>query len=1410
MKIVNYDGKAPYTFAVLTNGNDFMAVPKRDDTDSVDAAYRECIETDPMNPYDDATDKPKDNADGDRVAAICYVSNVGMSYEIVITSYINGEKALTIKVPYSHQEKLLIYPEAYRQTEALPLSDYVLVDGKLGGRWVWNYATQSEGESKAYEHLLPWITLDEQSRLTSYASSDKYPAVFKYPAAASTGLAGGETIEKPDTTPKNWVMPTVSTAAQNGSIRMNGTNGKTIQIYYNSKWNTLNKDNSTVYYNGSTTYPTVAGKYTVTVDYKGTGTYVKPTDANPNPVNIMPRYGMVVGEITIGDFTEKNQSAPERLNVSIDTYDSSKHTVKVILEAQNDEGRWSSSWQIVSNVVCYGYSTGSSDQIVWKTGEAGKAMIFDLPVGESYYFYCYIPGYIDTIGAVHNASDVVIGNYNMHLYSATTTPSGNGKYYMMNSSGYAAGSDLKTSDYGTITNSLFYSTSSMPGNSYQWTLSGNGNTWTFKNSSGNYLGITQTKDSTPSKEYPYTYAETTSGSSQTLNVNSDGIVSYTFYRDRYEKKEETTGSGCNAETRTWWDVAEQNLPYTHYLQIGNSKLEDTTSSSSAFYFVEAPDLTYSSALEKTEAAEQIVNPFYTVEGFTVESDTNVINEVNAKLGQIQSGLTATSLTANGQTVTNTLNPGTYMLRGTTSDGKQIVPFKVTVKKAVLDDTLSVTAERNGDQDHEMKATGSGWHGENGGIRYFAYQFDGDTYWDYSESTAAECSVVFMVDYKIPYSVWVEESGTWAYEAGPKSDTVLYSITAKPVDTDGWVPTDFVYSFDEEGNVRWHAIPDGITVDQITNLVYRYENPETGTASAWTTDATHEYNSYGVTVAGSQYEDVANAFEIGPPLAVTNVNGHCTSMVKGSSLYFMGEGNSLNTFGNSVFLYTDLLVLKNNITGGGQVWLDTYSNNKTHVLLFAVNDIKMAEDTPVFKAQTFYLIPAGDNGIDLYGISPAEAETYYKGHINYESLAGGDDTLRNVRPLYQNQGYPAPNMDIAFANSNQLGAIRNSEDLNGAETSGTGGGMGWTIDGVLQGSASSNNSSYVVCAYVSDVSSANSISYGANRIMIAAKEDDVREVLSVPVSVTFTTRYLSIDAHTIEQDGSAGAITLKNLGKSQSFIDSIKGWLGVGHVESRTLQIDYEQAATLRYSGGGERRIPRQVYRYDHNTNIFGDGTLEHEIMVEYTTEEINSWFTGGLGGFLTGSTVAILDRYITIGAEETGGTLSIPTNLWNNTTLSIYSNYIHFGKDLKTTDLSEGKIIINCQENGYTTGDYLVYFKSSADSYSGTLLYFAADTTFITSRDWRGNETKVTIDEGFYYIYATSSGTDLTKLATDLYTGEDLSQNTSKKPFRVDPDSLDDYSVYIRRDGGISSAYVETVLENTGSLGAYFGKAEVE
>ena len=129
--------KIPYTFAVTGDLNGgFQAVAKWNDTGiSVRGEYSALV-TSP-----DSLNDRKDYPTSDSVRAICAVEpnheNPNI-YDIVITTYHNCEKGMTYTATFTPKGSLLIHPEAYKQNQALPLSDFVVVDGKMGPNTVWN------------------------------------------------------------------------------------------------------------------------------------------------------------------------------------------------------------------------------------------------------------------------------------------------------------------------------------------------------------------------------------------------------------------------------------------------------------------------------------------------------------------------------------------------------------------------------------------------------------------------------------------------------------------------------------------------------------------------------------------------------------------------------------------------------------------------------------------------------------------------------------------------------------------------------------------------------------------------------------------------------------------------------------------------------------------------------------------------------------------------------------------------------------------------------------------------------------------------------------------------------------------------------------------------------------------------
>lgn len=253
-------------------------------------------------------------------------------------------------------------------------------------------------------------------------------------------------------------------------------------------------------------------------------------------------------------------------------------------------------------------------------------------------------------------------------------------------------------------------------------------------------------------------------------------------------------------------------------------------------------------------------------------------------------------------------------------------------------------------------------------------------------------------------------------------------------------------------------------------------------------------------------------------------------------------------------------------------------------------------------------------------------------------------------------------------------------------------------------------------------------------------------------------------------------------------------------------MDYERATLIVKQDGSERPVRPQIYRYNDGTDIFSVSD-ELNLMAKYSVDEIEDWFE------FFGTTLTMVDRYVWLTGEGTDGKLGADTFL--GATLNSYSNYIYvdeYVREISVTGLISGGLVINTQENGYTEKEYLGLFRNNtAESYSGTLIYFANDITIKTTEYILviPYTNTYTLPKGFYYIYAKDGGTGVTKLATDLFTGSDLNENTQKKPYKVDEATLEQYSIYINRDGTLSNAYVDTGLydDNNATTGGFYGGA---
>lgn len=567
------------------------------------------------------------------------------------------------------------------------------------------------------------------------------------------------------------------------------------------------------------------------------------------------------------------------------------------------------------------------------------------------------------------------------------------------------------------------------------------------------------------------------------------------------------------------------------------------------------------------------------------------------------------------------------------------------------------------------------------------------------------------------------------------------------------------------------------------------------------------------------------------------NDHQSSIMMGSSLYFMGRNGSIQPKGNTIYLYTDLIVLRHDIDGTGSVIINpyslepnTYDPNDTapDTLLFAVNDIKNASGKVVFEALTFYRIPAGK---DINNITASEASNlYHQCIVNYNK---GEDEQKDkefdskfdkLKLILRSEDYPEINMDIAYIDR------ENNADKVDAETGKpsneqlahiiSGETIDWLDDGVMHNRNDKNygnkyhqndiydsmNRQFVVCAYIVEVNDV-SIDRTANRILIAsALQDDgtnkQTRVLTVPNHLSFTCRYFSVYADKITQ-GQSGSMTIKSLGRDPDLINTFKKILGLSSYFSRSLQVDFELFTTIQpYNSSPTEPIPAQIYRIDADSwDVFSKFNQDTSLMVQYTHDEIRKALNGA------SNEIDIVDRYISL---TPNGVNALKMDSWGSNKLNIYSNYIYidsgitgysFRYELMTALISSCDLIINSQERGYKSEYINFFYANSAETYTGTIIYIKDGITITKyytflgiGAEWATESFQ--IPAGFYFIPATPDGTSIAKL-TDL----GAENNTEKKPWAIDPEDLDDYSIYIKEDGTMSNAYVDTGLIGNGDLG---------
>lgn len=1346
--------RPPYTFAVVqANDGTYAAIPRYSGA-TINSAYSGIVTYDAL---DSRKDVPNSTTGG-HVAAICAVelqTNSNSTYDIVINTFHDGEKGMSYKASFRQRGSLLIYPESYRQTQALPLSDFVLVDGKLGANRVWDSTiTMSKVNSikngnaslsSVTETLLPWILEDEQNAQPGYASSGEYPAVFKTTAhaAVSTGGVVGDPIDNPVYTTDLWIRPMQGSA---GNVLISTTNSKV----------TVKIDDIDVtsqcrfYYNGvegSSAFPTATGKYRISVDYPGTG-----AEYTKDVINILPCYGIDGGTITVGTATGTHSNPSPAISNII--YNS---------------GSFNVTFSDAS--LIYGYCTAEdTGTMVWNAATGDT--IENLRDDKTYYFYGYKPASLSDEGIYYKPSVAIYAGV-VYPYKAVDSLVSGKQYLVVNDAGYAMKDNVTIEDwygyykrevhslqvtnvvgaFGTINAGVF---TAIPDKSLLWTMERGDSGWSF----GQY-------------NYDENYYLTLDAQARRSGYNNYYLSNFSSKLDNNRDQSFVIAGNTASETltrRTSWLEGRVDVTGTVYLNIDNDKVTASETAKN-IYFVALPDSAPFTTYTIADKSSLQVSDFAANPGSTAVSLID---------SQLPENVSAATLYFNGTAITGstTLAPGSYQVSGITNDGRIILPLTVTVGKYAPSGTLSVSAQSAAENDCLVTITGSGWN-SNSGIRYLGYKGETDT--DFRWFATTESSVTVCIPYG-KYTIAAAESGTISHSARA-AVTTDFTLNAALIDLPEDAKEQFQYTF-VDGAVVWYKLPENVTPNKLTMV---YGAPGEGDSINWSFDISADTRFYGVLIAGTDYKDLTSVFQLPPRIGITNENGHTSSMVRGSSLYFMSSGKSINTHGNNIYLYTDLLVLRNSPEGGGEIIVAPYTSGKK-TLVFAVNEIVLSSGVSL-AAKNFYLIP---EDVNLYNLNAGDLASiddggYRVGAIDYDA-ADGTDTMYRVKQLFRFNGYPEPNMDVAYASDAQLNRIVSGETI------------GWTSDGELNGTDSNTNESYVVCPYITNISRAESLK--ANRVLIAAKTaDGSSATLSVPYNVIFTTRYLSVDAETIQQIGNV-AFTIKNLTKDPTFLSI----LGFSKYESRSLQMDYERATLIVKQDGSERPVRPQIYRYNDGTDIFSVSD-ELNLMAKYSVDEIEDWFE------FFGTTLTMVDRYVWLTGEGTDGKLGADTFL--GATLNSYSNYIYvdeYVREISVTGLISGGLVINTQENGYTEKEYLGLFRNNtAESYSGTLIYFANDITIKTTEYILviPYTNTYTLPKGFYYIYAKDGGTGVTKLATDLFTGSDLNENTQKKPYKVDEATLEQYSIYINRDGTLSNAYVDTGLydDNNATTGGFYGGA---
>lgn len=1368
--------KLPYTFAVTGDLDEgFTVVPKRL-SGSVTDDYKALVNS-------DALDDRKDEARSSDVVAICAVEPVGKNYQIVITTWHDCDKDQTYTATFSPAGSLRIFPESYGAKQALPLSDFVVVDGQLGKYTMWNSDIKGKNWtdlSSITETLLPWILDNSPEWSDRYANSGEYPAVFKTTANAALSDENsfiGEVLTDGEMTDEVWIEPVAvrkdADNKQPGNIWYDPAND---QIRMQGLDGIINITNATIYHNGTQMVPStkLKGTYQISIDYPGTGEYVE------GGLNILPVKGLQLPdlkEITGTSYTHTLTQEEKQLGVGI-------QKVEVLNPDKKPTGEYTLTATLTNipkdskNLLFGCLESGGS--VVWS-----RSPVFEnLTLGKDYFFYVCRPASIED-GVFYSASEVAkVGMIYKPEY-VTTMQAGTFLITTTNEDKYLSNASTLTSF--TTLGEGYVLGANPPAT---WTFSENGDKWQITQNSSSYLDLTGEADYSISRKASYDHghwfivslpcykATFTDNGFKNLQITStsDGILAVTAtndggfeikkelsksvqYKDYYESDRTSNTDGCSKST-----TLTATIKATAYLNLDDSV--SATKDPATVKFAKVP-----SSYPTVEAPQDA----YTL---TATQMTYGANAKSFVQGHLTPGATLQQLFTNGTTSANYPYSGVYSLMFTTDIGTTAQPDlravalkeSLTVKKADLDaGVLSVVPVNDETDEMSVIVTCSTWH-ENGGEHYFGYRLAEESGEDaYHWFPAEGNSYTFRLDYGT-YVFAVKETGSSNHNGMIQEAAGETVIEPQWVDLSSDQKNEFIFTFKaSNGEATWYKLPNKIYPSRV-QLVFGI--PTTDGGIAWTDTYSSEVRYYGAVIPNTPFGNLSNVLQLSQPVGITSVNGHQSSMMRGSSLYFMSESASINTYGNSIYLTTDLLVLNSPIVGGGKVFVDPYTPNDglKYTLLFNPNETSLQVGSATLAPYTVYKIDANK---DLNSLTDA--------YLSSGDRTLGEPTHEDVLFLIRKGSFPEINLDIAYATDTQLASIVSGETI------------GWTNLGKLGSTnASKQYYKYAVCAYVSEITSgASNKTYSANRVLIAGETESGADALVVPYSIGFAMRYLSLDTGLLKQENNSKFIVY-NLAPKSNILGGISQWLGISDYSSKSLQVDYER--NMQIIPGSV--ISSQICRYDDGTDLFTSPTAK-SLTIDYDSSELTN------GTIINNS--KIVDRYISISGDD------IDLSAWGSKTVQLYTNYIHFDSSVDTigaTSALNGDLLINCQEAGYGDEEYLYFFRNnSAEKYKGTLIYFEND---VRIRFWSlggifgGGNIDKTIPKGFYYVFAKEDGTSIKELA-DLYTGEHpedtKNYNKEMKPYAVKKQDLADYSIYVKEDGTLSDAYVDTGLESNNSTG---------